>query len=337
MHVPIRGQENEEALQGAGKGSRHSRADRGLREVDVSHDATNWAIKQRGLKPATKIVLWHLADCHNGHTGQCNPRQDTLAEMCEMSRSTLNVHLGRLEDLGLIKRIVSIDKSTKRQRATHYVLAMDTTLKAVSGNRTQAQDVGSEAQGVVVPSPETGHGAVSGNQQEPCPDFNHSRVRNPDTMNLGKEPGREPCAGEVSDPDFGFAQFWDAFPDPVERDAARKAFDAVLAAEKIGPPGLIAAAKSYAGSDQVQRGFGMKPANWLIRGAWRDQAPPATSGPVVMSQAGADLDAIARHWAPVVKAGRSFAASAIRPAVARHMMALDLVTADELRGVGVSL
>ena len=63
----------------------------------MSHAATNWAIRQRGLKPAAKIVLWHLADCHNGHTGQCNPRQALLAEMCEMSRSTLNAHLAELE------------------------------------------------------------------------------------------------------------------------------------------------------------------------------------------------------------------------------------------------
>lgn len=298
----------------------------------MSHDATNWAIKQRGLKPATKIVLWHLADCHNGHTGQCNPRQDTLAEMCEMSRSTLNVHLGRLEELGLIKRIVSFDKSTRRQRATHYVLAMDTTLKAESGNRTRAPDVGEGTQGVVVPCPKSGHGAVSGNHQKPCPDFDHSRVRNPDTMNLGREPGKEPCAGEVSDPVSGFDQFWDAFPAPVERDAARKAFDAVLAAGDVGLEALVAAAKAYAGSDQVQRGFGMKPANWLTRGAWRDQAPTEPPQPP-----GADLDAIAHYWVPTVKAGRSFAASAIRPVVARRMIALDLVTADELRGVGVSL
>ena len=28
----------------------------------MSHQGTNWAILQRGLKPTTKIVLWHLCD-----------------------------------------------------------------------------------------------------------------------------------------------------------------------------------------------------------------------------------------------------------------------------------
>ena len=31
----------------------------------MSHKATVWAIQQRGLKPATKIVLWFLCDRHN--------------------------------------------------------------------------------------------------------------------------------------------------------------------------------------------------------------------------------------------------------------------------------
>ncbi|MGC9457825.1 MAG: helix-turn-helix domain-containing protein [Halothiobacillaceae bacterium] len=162
----------------------------------MSHAATNWAIRQRGLKPATKIVLWHLADCHNGHTGQCNPRQDTLADMCEMSRSTLNLHLRKLEDVGLIKRHSTVDPSTKRQRPTHYTLAMDGGEqrapeprdgigKADSENRTRQQHL-------AVSSPKTGHGAASENPPDPCPKKRQSRVRKSDTKNHGREPGTEP-------------------------------------------------------------------------------------------------------------------------------------------------
>lgn len=162
----------------------------------MSHAATNWAIRQRGLKPATKIVLWQLADCHNGHTGQCNPRQDTLADLCEMSRSTLNLHLSKLEEIGLIKRHATLDPKTKKQRPTHYTLAMDAPESdgqqrqsdgenPVSENETRAQDV-------AVPGPELGHGSVSENGAEPCPKNRHSRVRKSDSKNLGKEPGIEP-------------------------------------------------------------------------------------------------------------------------------------------------
>ena len=35
----------------------------------MSHKATLWAIEQRGLKPTTKIVLWHLCDRFNPDFG----------------------------------------------------------------------------------------------------------------------------------------------------------------------------------------------------------------------------------------------------------------------------
>ena len=58
----------------------------------MSHKATVWAIQQRGLKPATKIVLWFLCDRHNPDFG-CFPTQARLADDAEMSISALNEHL----------------------------------------------------------------------------------------------------------------------------------------------------------------------------------------------------------------------------------------------------
>lgn len=140
----------------------------------MSHAATNWAIIQRGLKPATKIVLWHLADCHNPAHG-CFPSQDYLAEHCEMSRSSLNEHLAALEAAGLIRRERRRDARTRRQENTRYHLAC-------------------EADFDENPCPENGHGsyeAVSGNGGEPCPENGESRVQNLDT-NPVREPVKEP-------------------------------------------------------------------------------------------------------------------------------------------------
>ena len=64
----------------------------------MSHRATIWAIQQRGLKPATKIVLWFLCDRHNPDFG-CFPTQARLAEDAEMSISALNEHLALLDQL----------------------------------------------------------------------------------------------------------------------------------------------------------------------------------------------------------------------------------------------
>ena len=54
----------------------------------MSHRATNWAIQQRGLAPATKLVLWHLCDRHNPDYGRF-PSQDQLAADAEISRAEL--------------------------------------------------------------------------------------------------------------------------------------------------------------------------------------------------------------------------------------------------------
>jgi len=144
----------------------------------MSHAATNWAIEQRGLKPAAKIVLWHLADCHNPSQG-CFPSQEYLAHHCEMSRSTVNLHLAKLEDLKLIKRISGRDEVTKKQLPTRYKLAFEMVekdMETVSEIRTRESEK-----------------TVSENEQKPCPKNGKSRVRNSDS-NPVREPVREPLS-----------------------------------------------------------------------------------------------------------------------------------------------
>lgn len=147
------------------------------------------------------------------------------------------------------------------------------------------------------------------------------------------------CAG-FSDDDF--EKFWAEFPEPVERDAARKAFGKVIAEGEASAEDLIIAAGRYAASGQVDRGYVMKPANWLLRGSWREPAPadppsPSPSDARLPPHADVDVDAVARSWVGPVKAGRTYAASGIKPAIASHMVATGLVTQAELRRVGVSI
>ena len=88
----------------------------------MSHVATNWAIKQRGLKPATKIVLFYLADRHNPDHG-CFPSQKTLAEDAEMSERSVRDHLDILEQKGLIQRISEQDGG--KFKSTRYILEFE--------------------------------------------------------------------------------------------------------------------------------------------------------------------------------------------------------------------
>lgn len=270
----------------------------------MSSLATRWAMRQRGLKPATKIVLWYLADCHNGETGECFPMQATIASECEMSRSTVNQHLDVLEKRGLIRRENSVDDKTKRQRPTRYELMFDSA-PPVSGNKTRnatenrPQPVsGFHAQPVSENQPR----AVSGFQQKPCPDFDESRVRIPD-CNLGREPGREPLRKRARenptplseknerrapppempfetpnrDEDLSrFQEFWAAYPLKENRYDAEGAW--VVATLHATPDRIIDAAKAYAAAKaSTERRYLTQPAKWLTKKRWTDELQTDTA------------------------------------------------------------
>ena len=200
----------------------------------MSHFATNWAILQRGLKPATKIVLWHLCDRHNPDFG-CFPTQARLAADCEISRSALNDHLRKLELAGLIRRCASVDPVTKRQRPTRYILGFEDGFDdpesdpspdfghgdfgGFSGDDADGQ-CGPEPADAADPCPESAHGAVSGFRPKPCPENGVSRVRNPDT-NPVREPLREPVKEEegARARDDRFEEFFGALLDALGFDA----------------------------------------------------------------------------------------------------------------------
>ncbi len=202
----------------------------------MSHAATNWAIQQRGLKPTTKIVLWHLCDRFNPDYG-CFPSQDRLAHDCEIGRATLNRHLDDLETRGLIRRIRNVDARTGRQRPTRYLLGFEPDFTPPgSGGPDPAPGAPFDPSALETPCPnlrhgtppekahscnnlppesppraclETGHGSVSHFGTSPCLKNGDSRVSFWDT-NLVREPLREPVKEEedARARDFDFDRFF---------------------------------------------------------------------------------------------------------------------------------
>jgi hypothetical protein len=160
----------------------------------MSHDATNWAIQRRGLKPATKIVLWHLCDRHNPDFG-CFPTQARLADDAEMSISALNAHLAKLEELRLIHRVRAHDPRTHRRQATRYILGFEDGFPQEPTPETGDGFDGTDEEQDDDPTPDSGDGAISGLSAKPSPDFAQSHLRNPET-NLVREPLREPVKEE---------------------------------------------------------------------------------------------------------------------------------------------
>ena len=160
----------------------------------MSHKATVWAIQQRGLKPATKIVLWFLCDRHNPDFG-CFPTQARLADDAEMSISALNEHLAKLQELRLIHRVRAQDPHTHKRLATRYILGFEDGFPPEPTPETGDGVAGTEEEHGGDPTPDSGHGAISGFSVKPSPDFAQSRVRNPDT-NLVREPLSKPVKEE---------------------------------------------------------------------------------------------------------------------------------------------
>lgn len=92
----------------------------------MSHDATNWAVKVRGISPAEARVLWHLADCHNPIFG-CFPTQEYLAENCEMDERSIRRQLYSLRDKGHINWVEQRERN--KRRANRYSLAFEPGFK----------------------------------------------------------------------------------------------------------------------------------------------------------------------------------------------------------------
>ncbi|SDG24239.1 helix-turn-helix domain-containing protein [Rhodobacter capsulatus] len=160
----------------------------------MSHKATVWAIQQRGLKPATKIVLWFLCDRHNPDFG-CFPTQERLADDAEMSISALNAHLAKLEELRLIHRVRVHDPRTHKRQATRYILGFEDGFPQEPTPKTGDGISRTEEEQDADPTPDSGHGAISGFSANPSPDFAQSHLRNPET-NLVREPLSKPVKEE---------------------------------------------------------------------------------------------------------------------------------------------
>lgn len=227
----------------------------------MSHYMTALAMKQKGLKPAAKIVLYWLADHHNGETGQCNPSIKRLAECCETSRRSVENHIASLEAAGVIK----VDRCFREKggkSTNNYTFLM----------------AESDAQNLRMGSAKSAHGV--------CAKSAHDRTL--EDTNLGKEPiARDRASGsdepvlfsEMEQPENKsdtvdlFDQFWEVYPKKKNKGAARKRWKQAI--KKTKPETIIAGAKGYAsylksGGPGDWRPNPKYPDGWLNNESWED-------------------------------------------------------------------
>ncbi len=320
----------------------------------MSHRATNWAIQQRGLKPATKIVLWFLCDRHNPDFG-CFPTQARLADDAEMSISALNDHLARLEDLGLIRRVRVHDPRTHKRQATRYILGFEDGFPQEPTPETGDGFDGTDEEQDGDPTPDSGHGAISGFPAKPSPDFAQSHLRNPET-NLVREPLSKPVKEEegaqARDADFDrfFAEllgalgldptdlpgWWQGLPPRLH--VRRWTDDLGLSEDRILETAAETRRTHPAPPD------GPKALDRAMERAAQRAAPAATSdasnqkakpGRKLDEGTRASPDELAAFYADLVNSDRFLPGSTISNTMRDAMLARGLVTPERLRQRGV--
>ena len=214
----------------------------------MSHYMTALAMKQQGLKPATKIVLYWLADCHNGETGKCFPSINHLASVCEMSRRSVEGHLTALEQLGLIKRFNQFrDRGGKTSNS--YVLELMGTTEHNSSADTDTQNLRMVCE-------KSAHG-----------DTQNLRMNNLGSNNLGNNNHTSSKDDEVN---YYFDQLWEMYPRKVGKGQARKAY--VTASKKIDFFDLLPKLEAYVSTlDGKDKQYMPHLATWLNGERWADE------------------------------------------------------------------
>jgi DNA-binding MarR family transcriptional regulator len=200
---------------------------------------TALAMKQQGLKPATKIVLYWLADHHNGETGKCFPSLARLCKVTEMGKTALVGHLDTLEKLGLIERLRKYDNNGAF-KSTDYVLTLkDDTLVR--------------------------------NTDNPCSDFTPPLVRNANTNLVSNNLGSKPYTSSKDDEvNYYFDQLWEMYPRKVGKGQARKAY--VTASKKIDFFDLLPKLEAYVSTlDGKDKQYMPHLATWLNGERWADE------------------------------------------------------------------
>ena len=168
----------------------------------MSHYMTALAMKQKGLKPSAKIVLYWIADHHNGETGKCFPSIARLATLCEMSRRAVENNIAALVEAGLVRRHPQY-RDTGGQTANSYSLELTGTTENTSGAQNLRGGCAKSA----------GEGAQN------------LRTINLGSNNLGNITNKSSKDDRL---DYVFNEIWDLYPRKVGKGAARNALKAAF-------------------------------------------------------------------------------------------------------------
>lgn len=103
-----------------------------------------WAVEQE-LPALQKLVLLMLANCSNGHTGQCNPSHERLAKECGMSRTSVKDAIRALGEKGIIEIIHNVQDGVFLPNQYRLCMSTPPGRDTTGGESPDAQGVGRHA------------------------------------------------------------------------------------------------------------------------------------------------------------------------------------------------
>lgn len=200
----------------------------------MSVKAINWALSQRLKDNNMKIVLFVLADYADKDDATCWPSNKSIAELAELSPSTVKAKIGELVALGLVSKNVRVRKDGgQSSNEIQLHLAVHVDLGAVDIEESDATPGQTLAGGQgESDTPKSGHPPAEGSGPAPGQLLGHP-IEPSDEPRIGTGPQTPASGGEVleaknsgqGEPE-AFAAFWESYPDHelMDRDRTLKAF-----------------------------------------------------------------------------------------------------------------
>jgi hypothetical protein len=248
----------------------------------MSHAATEWAFTQTGLPANAKLVLVTLAYRHNQKNG-CFPSQQRVAEDTGLSVRAVRGAMSMLEDKDLIRRTRRrANKGLRTSDAFTFAFEAGFADLPPRNGAINRQDL-PVASGTTCRNQPAGG---AGNERQDLPVASGTTCRGKrkkgkeEELNSQSQP--EGLKDAISSQQDRFDEFWAAYPGKTDEPPARKAW--AKAIKKHDPEKIIAAAKVYAVSEKVQRGFVRNPSGWLDDESFNNpenQPKPADDGSIL--------------------------------------------------------
>ncbi len=207
----------------------------------MSNCAIDWALSIKLGDPATKIVLFVLAN-RADDLGQCWPSRKSISEQTDLSVSTVQRRLNELAKAKLIER------KRRRRATTVYQLKIPGLRTVNSGTAKQLRSANTDTPKRL--------------RSVKC----HLRSVTPDTGNPHLEPSLKKDSSS-STTDDGFRKFWESYPRKVAKKAAEKAFARAIKETTLEQ---MLAALAIDKQDWKEERFTPYPATWLNGGRYLD-------------------------------------------------------------------